>query len=304
MAGMNLHRIASALVRFIGREIRQSARRHSAGVPRHWGPGNGRRGRRGRRDHPGPTAAEQAGPSNPSAAVHHAYQAPPMPAFVAPPMDWAPAEAAAPFLGEEEFFDAAQAPPPPGIFFGNGMDAGVAFCPVHGYGPCPARDFCPVHGYGPCPPPPATPPPEPEVIDEPLAYPDLPTLTPADEDEEHFAPPGYGLEEQWLNSVVKPEPTTPAETDEPGATIPDLNTATGVKIEEAASSSKAPSSPPPLPPASPRTPPPVARRILRRFAAALEQHRPGLRSGSWAPAGLHLPGYAAGGGGGGGASSS
>ena len=112
MAGMNLHRIASALVRFIGREIRRSARRHSAGVPRHWGPGNGRRGRRGRRgrgggqDYPGPAAADQAGPSNPPAAVHHAYQAPPMPAFVAPPMDWAPAEAAAPFLGEE-FFDAA-----------------------------------------------------------------------------------------------------------------------------------------------------------------------------------------------------
>ena len=106
-----------------------------------------------------------------------------MPAFVAPPMDWAPAEAAAPFLGEEEFFDAAQAPPPPGIFFGNGMDAGMAFCLVHGFVPCPARDFCPVHGYGSCPPPPATPPPEPEVIDEPLAYPDLPTPTPADEDE-------------------------------------------------------------------------------------------------------------------------
>ncbi|KAF7001703.1 hypothetical protein CFC21_017314 [Triticum aestivum] len=310
MAGMNLHRITSALIRFIGREIRRSTRRHSAGAPRHWGPGNGRRGRRGRQEHPGPAAAEQAGPSNSSAAVHHAYQAPPMPAFVAPPMDWAPAEAAAPFLGEE-FFDAAQAPPPPGVLFGNGMDAGVAFCPVHGYGPCPARDFCPVHGYGPCPSPPATPPPEPEVIDEPLAYPDLPTPTPADEDEEHFAPPGYGPvptmmewevtpneeEEQWLNSVVKPESTTPAETDEPGATIPDLNTATGRKIEEAASSSKAPTSPPPPPPASPRTPPPAARRILRRFAAALEQHRPGLRSDFWAPAGLHLPGYAAGGGG-------
>lgn len=204
MAGMNLHRIASALVRFIGWEIRRSARRHSAGAPRHWGPGNGRRGRRGRQDHPGPAAAEQAGPSNPSAVVHHAYQAPPMPAFVAPPMDWAPAKAAASFLGKEEFFDAAQAPPPPGVFFGNGMDAGVAFCPVHGYGPCPARDFCPVHGYGSCPPPPATPPPEPEVIDEPLAYPDLPTSTPADEDEEHFAPPGYGLVPAMMEWEVTP----------------------------------------------------------------------------------------------------
>ena len=38
-----------------------------------------------------------------------------------------------------------------------------------------------------------TPPPESEVIDEPLAYPDLPTPMPADENEEHFAPLGYGL---------------------------------------------------------------------------------------------------------------
>ena len=91
MAGMNLHRITSALIRFIGREIRRSTIRHSAGAPRHWGPSNGRRGRRGRQEHPGPAATEQAGPSNSSAAVHHAYQAPPMPAFVAPPMDWAPA---------------------------------------------------------------------------------------------------------------------------------------------------------------------------------------------------------------------
>nr|XP_020149280.2 extensin-like [Aegilops tauschii subsp. strangulata] len=282
-----------------------------AGVYHPWGPGNGRRGRGGGQDYPGPAAADQAGPSNPPAAVHHAYQTPPMPAFVAPPIDWAPADAATPFLGEDDFFDATQAPPPPGIFFGNDMDAGVAFCPVHGYGPCPARDFCPVHGYGPCPPPTATPPPEPEVIDEPLAYLDLPTPTPADEDDEHFAPPGYGPvlammewevtpneeEEEWLNSVVKQEPTSPTETDEPGATIPDLNTATGVKIEDAASSSTAPASPPPPPPTSPRTPPPAARRILRRFTAVLEQHRPGLRSDSWAPAGLHLPGYARGGGG-------
>ena len=102
-------------------------------------------------------------------------------------------------------------------------------------------------------------------------------------------------EEQWLNSVVKQEPTTPAKTNEPVATVPDLNTATDVKIAEAVSSSTAQASPPPPPPASPRTPPPTARRILRHFAAALEQHRPGLRPVSWAPAGLHLPGYAAGG---------
>jgi hypothetical protein len=38
-------------------------------------------------------------------------------------MDWLLGGPAAPFLGEEDDFDAV-APPPPGIFFGNGMDAG------------------------------------------------------------------------------------------------------------------------------------------------------------------------------------
>ncbi|KAI4977506.1 hypothetical protein ZWY2020_059643 [Hordeum vulgare] len=224
MAGMNLHRIASAIVRFIGTEIHRSTRSHGIGVPHHWGSGNGRRGCRSRRahhDHPDSAAADHAGPSNPPSAIHHAYQAPSMPAFIAPPafvapqMDW---------LLE---------------------DAGGVFCPVHGYGPCP--------------PPPATPPPEPEIVEGPT-YPDLPTPTPADE--ELLAPPGYGLVPAMAEWEV-----TPTEADEAGATIPDLKTATDVKIENGA---------------SPRRPPPTARRILRRFAAALERHRPGLRSGSWA----------------------
>ncbi|KAI4999286.1 hypothetical protein ZWY2020_003875 [Hordeum vulgare] len=195
------------------------------------------------------------------------------------------------------------------ILFDNGTDADVAFYPVHGYGPCPSQDLCPMHGYGPCPTPLATPPPEPKVVDEPFSYPDLPTSMPANEDEDIFAPPGYGRvpammewevksnkeEEQWLNSVVKQDPTTPLEIDKPGTTIPDLTTATGMKIEDAASSSTAPASPSPPPPASPRTPPPAARRILCHFVATLEQHCPGLRSGSWALAGLHLPGYSMGG---------
>jgi hypothetical protein len=54
-------------------------------------------------------------------------------------MDWLLGGPAAPFLGEEDDFDAALAPPPPGIFFDSGMDAGVVFCRAHGYGPCPAR---------------------------------------------------------------------------------------------------------------------------------------------------------------------
>jgi hypothetical protein len=48
-------------------------------------------------------------------------------------MDWLLGGPAAPFLGEEDDFDAALVPPPQGIFLDNGMDAsGVAFCPEHG----------------------------------------------------------------------------------------------------------------------------------------------------------------------------
>ncbi|KAI4982839.1 hypothetical protein ZWY2020_023331 [Hordeum vulgare] len=234
MAGMNMHRIASALVRFIRKEIRRSARNQGIGVRRHWGSGNDRRGRRGRRGHHNHPGSAAAGPSNPPPAVQHAYQAPPMSAFVAPPpfvtpqMDW---------LLE---------------------DAGGIFCPVHRYGPCP--------------PTPATLPPEQEMVGGPT-YPDLPTPTPADE--EPLAPPRYGpvpaMAEWEMTLMEAAEASAPEEATETGATIP--------------------ASPPPSPQASPRTPPAAALRILRRFAAAFERHRPGLRSGSWAHAGLHLPGY-------------
>lgn len=103
-------------------------------------------------------------------------------------------------------------------------------------------------------------------------------------------------EQQWLTTAVKKEPTTPVTADETGAPIPDLNTAAGVQIKEVASPPSAPASSTPPPPSSTlATPLPEAHRILRRFAAALERHRPGLRSGSWAPVGLNLPGYPAGG---------
>ncbi|CAM0880333.1 unnamed protein product [Alopecurus aequalis] len=146
--------------------------------------------------------AAPAAPPSPSAPLQ--------PAFHIPPMDWLLRGPAAPFLGEEDDFDAALAPPPPGIFLDNGMDAGVAFCPEHGYGPCPARmgiAFCPMQSYGASPPPPAAhwDLPTPTLSSEleeyefppglgPDAYLDLPTPTPAlsDEDPEHFLPPGYG----------------------------------------------------------------------------------------------------------------
>ncbi|KAI5007679.1 hypothetical protein ZWY2020_008727 [Hordeum vulgare] len=96
-------------------------------------------------------------------------------------MNWNLDGPAAPFLGEEADFDPALAPPPPppGLFFG--LEVGVAFCPVHGYGPCPVRDgafFCPIHGYMSCPPVAVTPPPEPEVVDAPEGYLNLPSPTP------------------------------------------------------------------------------------------------------------------------------
>ncbi|KAE8810143.1 hypothetical protein D1007_13207 [Hordeum vulgare] len=180
---MNLHRITSALVRFIRKEIRRSARNHGIGVRRHWGSGNGRRGRRGHcghHDHPGSAAA---GPSNPPPAVHHAYQAPPMPAFVAPPpfvtpqMDW---------LLE---------------------DAGGIFCLVNRYGSCP--------------PTPATLPPEQEMVGGPT-YPYLPTPTPADE-EPLAPPgygPVPAMAEWKVTPMEAAEATAPTEATETGATIP------------------------------------------------------------------------------------
>lgn len=125
----------------------------------------------------------------------------------------------------------------------------------------------------------------------------------------HSFPPGYGPvstmdwevvptegEQQWLATAVKKQPTASVMTDETGAPILDLNTVAGVQIEAVASSSTSLSAPgPSTPPPPPSTPPPEARRILRRFVAALERHRPRLSSGSWAPVGLNLPGYPMGG---------
>jgi hypothetical protein len=163
------------------------------------------------------------------------------------------------------------------------MDAGVVFCPAHGYGPCPAR-----HGI------PATPPQEQEVID---AYPDLPTPTPSDEASEHFLPPGYGP----IPGLESPPPTPPA------ASPFDLN----VKDEEAPASlpplaptaPASPAAPASLPPpasalatpaspahaaSSPPSPSPEARRLLRRFASAMATHRASLRAGTWSLAALGL----------------
>ncbi|XP_014757852.1 lysine-rich arabinogalactan protein 19-like [Brachypodium distachyon] len=66
----------------------------------------------------------RAGPStaapNPAAPASPEYS---------PVMDWILTGPVPPMLGEDENFAAALAPPPLPLF-----------CPVHGYGPCPARD--------------------------------------------------------------------------------------------------------------------------------------------------------------------
>jgi hypothetical protein len=185
-------------------------------------------------------------------------------------MDWLLGGPAAPFLVEEDDFDAALAPPPPGIFFDNGMDAGVVFCPAHGYGPCPAR-----HGV------PATPPQEHEVID---AYPDLPMPMPSDEASEHFLPPGFGPILGLESPPAMPPAASPfgldlnikAELEEAPVLLPPLT--------PAAPSSPAPAASALLPPpalalaalaspapaiSSPPSPSPEARRLLRRFASAM-----------------------------------
>ncbi|KAI5008184.1 hypothetical protein ZWY2020_009232 [Hordeum vulgare] len=252
MAGMNLHRIASALVRFIRREIRRSARSQGLGVHRHWGSGNGRRGRRGRHGHHDHHGSAAAGPSHPPTAVHHAYQAPPMPDFVAPPafvaphMDW-----------QLEY-------------------TGGIFCPVHRYGPCPSN--------------PANPPLESE-IDGGDTYLDFPTPTPADE--EPLAPPGYGpvpAIAEW-EVILTEMAGASAPSEAADACAPTEAAEASAPTEATGSGATIPASPPPSPQARPWTPPAAARRILRRFAAALERHHPGLRSGSWAHSGLNLPGY-------------
>lgn len=313
MAGINLSALASAFVRFLQRGTRRPRfarrrplrrrgtgsgrqdhgigfRRHgnSHSYPRRFGLGGRRRSglggrcrpfvlnrrRHGGRRHGYPrhapvpatgrgvqeVAADVAGPS-----------APPPPAFSIPPMDWLLGGPAAPFLGEEDDFEAALLPPPPGIFFDNGLDAAVAFCPAHGYGPCPAR-----HGYDPCPPPPATPPPEPEVVDAPYAYPDLPTPTSSDEDAELFFPPGYG-----------PVPDLESQMPPPAVLSFDLNAQAEAEDEEIPV--VAPGSPT-VPAAqsapAPPSPAPEARRLLRRFAAAMAARSSGTHASTWSPAAL------------------
>ncbi|KAE8776225.1 hypothetical protein D1007_51166 [Hordeum vulgare] len=184
-----------------------------------------------RRAQPRPAAAPSHTPASPAAPRpprrargQHRKQsvssgcpaAPPSPAIQVSPVNWPLGGPAASFLGEEANFDPALAPPPPrpGLFFG--LDVRVAFCPVHGYGPCPAHDdafFCPIHGYMTCPLVPVTPPSEPEVVDASEGYLNLHSPTPSNEDPEHFMPPGYGL---------VPDLELPPPTEESGA----LTTAT------------------------------------------------------------------------------
>ena len=201
---------------------------------------------------------------------------------------------AAPFLGEENDFGAALAPPLFPAYF-----PGAAINPPS---PTPSADlpeynFSP--GYGP----------------ETDAYLDLPMPTPAlsDVDLEHFMPPGYGpvsglespppAEEAGapaaapfvfdLNVQVEPEDE---EAGVPAVAAPfafDLNVK--VEPEDEESSVAAPASPPTPPaqalqPAGPSTPPPEARRILRRFAAAMASRQPGIRPGTWNLASLGFSG--------------
>ncbi|XP_010230293.1 vegetative cell wall protein gp1-like [Brachypodium distachyon] len=71
--------------------------------------------------------------------------APPASPDYSPTMTWILSGPAAPMLGEEDDIEAALAPPPPPLY-----------CPVHGFGPCPARD-------GTAPPLPSPTPPAPAV---------------------------------------------------------------------------------------------------------------------------------------------
>ncbi|KAI4983920.1 hypothetical protein ZWY2020_040710 [Hordeum vulgare] len=233
-------------------------------------------------------------------------------------MDWLLGGPAAPFLGKEDDFNSALVPPPPGIFLDNGInDAGVAFCPEHGYGPCPARRaiaFCPMQGYGASPPQPAAifnpPSPTPSVeLEEdefppglgPDAYMDLPTPTPtlSDEYPEHFMLPGYDPAEPE-NEDGAPVAAAPLvfdlnvepddeETGAPVVAAPfALDLQVQIKPEDEESLDAGPVSPPAqaTQPAVPSTPPPKARRLPRRFAAAMASRQPGFRAGSWDPASL------------------
>uniref|UniRef100_A0ACD5TXM7 Uncharacterized protein n=1 Tax=Avena sativa TaxID=4498 RepID=A0ACD5TXM7_AVESA len=284
MTGFNLPALASAFVHFLQRENRRPsfARRHrlrrrhhgarfrrfgrGAGFRRH-GNGSGLRhrsrlgGRRrpftlNRRRHgshrhgypcqaPVPPAGQGAQESVADAARP---SAPLRSAFSIPPMDWLLGGPAAPFLGEEDDFDAALAPPPPGIFFNDSMD-GVAFCPAHGYGPCPARDGVLL------PPAPATPPPEQHAIDALHTYPDL-----------EWPPPAVlGFD---LNAMAE------AEDEEMPV------------VALASPPASPPPAPPALAAPSPPSPTPEARRLLRQFAAAMARHNSSARTGTWSPAAL------------------
>jgi hypothetical protein len=215
-------------------------------------------------------------------------------------MEWLLGGPAAPFLGEQDNFGAARAPP---LFPGN--FPGAVFNPPS---PTPSidlpeYDFSP--GYGP----------------EPDTYLDLPTPTPAlsDGNLEHFMPPGYGPvpglellpQEEETSAPVAAAPLAidlnvepeDEETSAPVAAAPlafDLNvepedeeTSAPVAAAPFALELKAEVEPKdeetgaqaPLP-AGPAPPPPEARRLLRRFAAAMASRQPSFRAGSWNPASL------------------
>lgn len=143
--------------------------------------------------------------------------------------------------------------------------ASAPYCLQHRFGSCPARTGAP---------------------------PRLPSPTPSDELPEHFFPPGYGP----VPDLPSPTPTA-AETGG-YSPIPDLNMVIKVEAKEMEDEGSSTTPPPPPSPATPPPPPapplpptpsPEARRILRRFAAAMEQHRAALRS-AWSPDALGLIG--------------
>ncbi|XP_010236633.1 atherin-like [Brachypodium distachyon] len=65
----------------------------------------------------------------PSRSARCAYAVSPASPVYSPTMEWLLTGPAPPMLGEDEDFTAALAPPPP-----------LMYCPVHGFGPCSARD--------------------------------------------------------------------------------------------------------------------------------------------------------------------
>jgi hypothetical protein len=127
----------------------------------------------------------------------------------------------------------------------------------------------------------------------------LPSPTPADEEPEHFAPPGYAPVTQFFElpvmapvDALPPRPATnlqpevkkeeiAAMTAAPARTLPvlpDLNLPT---LDEEKAEDTVPS-------ASLPTPSPEARVLLRRFALAMAARPAGLRIGTWSPVKLGL----------------